>query len=119
MVRISEAGHSAPNPSFTAPFLQHPLVRHHRNGPKTSSAGSASKHIDAIGQPDPESPFILARRPRMPITIPATSEMNTIASARRPRGAQPINDTGVKYKPTTARGAIDGMTICLVNALMG
>ena len=35
----------------------------------------------------------------MPITIPATSEMNTITSTRRPRGAQPISDTSMKYKP--------------------
>ena len=81
-------------------------------------AGMASTNIDAINHPDPELPFILERRPRIPITIPAMSEINTIARARRPRGAQPISDTGVKYKPITARGATEGMTICLVNALM-
>ncbi len=101
-----------------APALSSFILIDHRNGPKTSKQGMASMAMDAIHQADAESRFFLESRPLIPITIPTRSEMKTIAKAKRPRGAQPISDTGVKYRPTMESGATEGITICQVNALM-
>jgi hypothetical protein len=61
-----------------------------------------------------EPPLDLARRPITPVTIPATNDMNTTASAIQPRFTHPTSDTGVKYKATIAAGASAGRSICLI-----